>query len=93
MASDDLYRRNPARDLEKLAASVVTSWVGEAGHVTDTSSGGGPDFEISYTDGRTAVGEVGWHEDPEIRAMWGNTFRQERHQTVEVASGRGTWSL
>jgi hypothetical protein len=93
VASDDLYRRNPARDLEKLAASVVTSWVGEAGHVTDTSSGGGPDFEISYTDGRTAVGEVGWHEDPEIRAMWGNTFRQERHQTVEVASGRGTWSL
>ena len=24
---------------------------------------GGPDFEIGYTDGRTAAGEVGCHED------------------------------
>jgi hypothetical protein len=93
VTSDDPYRRNPARDLEKLAVSVVTSWVGETGVVTDTSPGGGPDFEIAYSDGRTAVGEVGWHEDPEIRAMWGNTFKQERHQTVELDSGRGTWSV
>jgi hypothetical protein len=25
--------------------------------------------------------------------MWSRTFREERHQTVELASGRGTWSL
>jgi hypothetical protein len=93
VASIDPYRRNPARDLEKLAVSVVTAWVGETGVVTDTSSGGGPDFEIAYFDDRTAVGEVGWHEDPEIQAMWANTFRQEFHQTVELAPGRGTWSL
>jgi hypothetical protein len=93
MTSDNFYRRNPARDLEKLAASVVTSWVGEAGVVMDLSSGGGPDFEIDYADGRRAVGEVGWHENERLREMWGNTFRQDLHQTVVLDEGAGTWGL
>jgi len=93
VSSGDLYRRNPAREIERLAVFVVTSWVGDAGRVADTSSGGGPDFEIAYLDGRTAIGEVGWHEDPMIREMWSNTYRQERHQTVELRPGRGSWSL
>lgn len=93
MTSDEIYRRNPARDVEKLAVEVVKRWVGALGTVRDTSSGGGPDFDIDYIDGRRAVGEVGWHEDPRVREMWGNTFKQERHQTVELEEGTGTWAL
>jgi hypothetical protein len=93
MTDDDLYRRNPARDIEKLAVRIVGSWLGARGEVRDTSAGHEPDFEIAYVDGRYAIGEVGWHEDPEIRAMWSIAFRQKIHQQIDLPSGRGQWGV
>jgi hypothetical protein len=83
--------RNPARLIEKYAAAVVTRWVGDSGTVSDTSAGPGPDFEIAYVDGRRAIGEVGWHEDPEIQEMWAVIHQSERPQRIELADGRGRW--
>lgn len=93
MTSDDLYRRNPARDVEQFAAEVVQSWVGVGGAVEDTSAGAGADFRIRYFDGRMAVGEVGWHADRVLQEMWGNAFKREKHQTIDLPQGLGTWSV
>jgi hypothetical protein len=67
--------------------------VGDSGEVEDMSGGHHPDFRISYGDGRTAIGEVGWHEDPQIQEMWQNTYKQEEHQTVRLPEGTGQWGL
>lgn len=93
MPADDIYRRNPARDLEVFACRVVGVWLADRGTAEDTSRGSGPDFEIHYGDGRKAVGEVGWHEDPALREMWANTFRRDRHQVVDLPEGSGTWTV
>ncbi len=93
MSSDDLYRRNPARDVEQFALAIVKSWVGNRGTVRDTSTGHEPDFQIIYQDGRIGWGEVGWHEDPVIRAMWSKTFRYEQHQVVQLPNTYGTWTV
>jgi hypothetical protein len=89
----DLYRRNPARDIERFAVRVVRVWLGDMGVVQDTSAGHEPDFRLSYRDGRNGWGEVGWHEDPELRAMWSLTFRKERHQQIDLPPGSGLWAV
>lgn len=89
----DLYRRNPARDIERFAVRVVRAWLGDRGVVEDTSAGHEPDFQLSYADGRKGWGEVGWHEDPELRAMWSLTFRQEHHQQIDLPAGSGLWAV
>jgi hypothetical protein len=89
----DPYRRNPARDVEVFALTVVKYWLGNRGRLEDTSLGHEPDFHIEYPDGRHAWGEVGWHEDPELRAMWSNAFRKEHHQQIDLAPGLGAWTI
>lgn len=88
---NEIYRRNPARDVETFAVQMVRHWLDDRGAVVDMSAGHEPDFRIDYSDGRTGWGEVGWHEDEELRAMWSLTFRQEKHQQVDLPSGVGTW--
>lgn len=90
--TNDPYRRNPARDVEQFAVLMVRQWVGDRGVVTDASKGHDPDFRIDYHDGRVALGEVKWHADETIQAMWGGVFGRERHQIVELESGRGQWA-
>lgn len=89
----DLYARNPARDVEQYAVRVVAAWLGDRGSLTDTSAGHGPDFRITYADGRVAFGEVGWHEDPQVQEMWANTFKHDQHQLVNLPSGLGQWAV
>ena len=84
---------NPARALEKYAVAVVSCWVGTRGAVIDTSEGHEPDFRVNYSDGRTAIGEVGWHEEPELAAMWGNTLKRDRPQQIALPAGYGQWGL
>jgi len=93
MTKNDLYARNPSRDLEKFAVATVTAWIEDRGAVFDTSDGHDPDFRIEYYDGRLGLGEVGWHEDSAIREMWANTFRRPRHQVIDLHGDAGTWSL
>lgn len=88
-----LYRRNPARDIERFAVSVVRAWLDDRGMVEDTSARHDPDFRLSYEDGRIGWGEVGWHEDPELRAMWSLTFRKENHQQIDLPPGSGLWAV
>lgn len=90
--TESINRRNPARDVEKLAVAIVSSWLGAAGQVRDMSATHEPDFRIEYADGRLGIGEVGWHVDRELQAMWSNTFKRERHQVVALAPGSGVWS-
>jgi hypothetical protein len=89
----DLYRRNPARDVEAFAVRMLRAWVGTAGVVDDQSSGPEPDFRVHYNDGRVGIGEVAWHEDEAIQAMWQATFRRERHQQVALSAGLGQWAV
>jgi hypothetical protein len=89
----DRFRQNPARDLERLAVATVRAWVGDGGTVDDTSGGQGPDFRITYCDGRIGLGEVGWHVDRDVQEMWANTFRHPEHQVIGLRSGLGQWSL
>jgi hypothetical protein len=91
--SGDLYRRNPARDVERLAASIISLWVGDQGQVIDMGSTHEPDIRIEYADGRLGLGEVGWYVDQELQAMWGNTFKRPRHQVVELPAGAGKWMV
>jgi hypothetical protein len=93
MAPSDPYRRNPAEDIEDLAVATVAAWVADRGTVIDTGAGHGPDFRIDYADGRFGLGEVGWHTDPAIQRLWGQTFRRDRHQQIELRPGSGQWSL
>src|SRR6202034_2286724 len=53
----------------------------------------GPDFHIDYGNGRSAVGEVGWHENPEIQQMWAETLKREEHQQIRLHPGTGVWSV
>lgn len=85
-------RWNPARELEKFAVAVVQLWVGELGTVTNTGEGPGRDFLIYYKDGRLGVGEVKWHADETIQAMWGEVFRREHPQMTELKPGSGQWA-
>jgi hypothetical protein len=48
MAEHDLYRRNPARDVEAFAISVLWFWISDNGTVEDTSSGHGPEQASRY---------------------------------------------
>lgn len=91
--SRDRRRGNPAREIEKLASATVRKWVGANGIVTDTSSGHGPDFRIDYHDGRVGLGEVGWHPDPRIEAMWARTHRSKTPQEITLPAGCGYWAV
>lgn len=93
MASGDLYRRNPARDVEQYAIKVVRHWLADRGHLIDTSAGHDVDFRIEYFDGRNGVGEVGWHQDPVLQPMWSKVFTYDRHQIVELPDSLGKWTL
>jgi hypothetical protein len=84
---------NPARDVEAFAVTAVREWVGDRGAVIDLSHGHGPDFCIEYHDGRRALGEVGWHEDPEIQAMWQRTHRESKPQQIPLRAGLGQWGV
>jgi hypothetical protein len=90
---EDLYSRNPARDVENFAVDVLREWIGDQGTVTNTASGNGPDFRVDYADGRLGLGEVAWHEDPKIREMWSRTFKHSRHQQIDLRPGSGQWSV
>jgi hypothetical protein len=90
---EDVYRRNFARDVEKLAVATLRQWVGSRGELLDESETARPDFLIRYHDGRKAVGEIGTDTDPVIEEMWQTTFRQEEHQTIRLPDGYGQWGL
>lgn len=91
--TDDVHRRNPARDVEKFAVRVVRSWLGHRGEVEDMSAGHDPDFRLRYRDGRSGWGEVAWHEDRALREMWSLTFQQVKHQQVALPAGEGMWAV
>ncbi len=85
---------NPARELEQVAIRIVRRHLGDRGNVTDMTAGHEPDFRIDYSDGRTAIGEVSWHEDREWRAMWEETLKRgDLPQVVELPDGSGLWSV
>jgi hypothetical protein len=67
---------NPARELEQTAIRIVRRHVSQSGTVVDMSAGHDPDYRINYFDGRVAIGEIGWHEDPRWRALWEATLRR-----------------
>lgn len=92
-APNDVYRRNPARDVEAFAVRVVRAWAEQIGKVTDLSAGHEPDFRIDYFDARVARGEVTWHADPAVQAMWSNTFKRDWHEVVELSPGLGQWTV
>jgi hypothetical protein len=93
MADNDLYSRNPARDVEQYAISVVRTWVGSAGSVRDMSATADPDLAIDYADGRRGIGEVGWHEDPVVQKMWKRIFQEPEHQVIRLPAGYGRWGM
>jgi len=61
MEEGSLYRRNPARDVEAFAITVLRCWMGDRGTVEDMSSGHGPDFTLAYSDGRRGLPMVFGH--------------------------------
>lgn len=85
-------RPNPARAIERVAVAFVDSWVADRGVVTNTGAGPGPDFQITYHDTRTAIGEVGWHEDPNIQSMWAHINQHSPTQRLILPDGIGQWS-
>jgi hypothetical protein len=84
---------SPQREVEIAAVYIVKAWVGDRGQVTDRGEGHDPDFWIDYNDGRRTVGEVGWHPDPQMNAMWDGIRKMKRQQIIEVAIGLGQWSV
>ena len=91
----DPYRNNPARYIEDYAVKAVRSWAGSSASVNNIGqgTGGGPDFEIVYNDGRTAIGEVGWHQDREIQQMWAEAHKRPETQQVRLSPGAGQWMV
>jgi hypothetical protein len=89
----DEDKGNYSRRIEISSIAVVSKWVASRGIVTDTGNSNGPDFSISYFNGTTAVGEVGWHEDPVVAAAWNALRKRRRHHYCELEEGAGYWSL
>jgi hypothetical protein len=77
--------------VEQVAVEVIGRWLGSRGRLIDQSATGLPDFTIDYADGRTAVGEVSWHADPQIEQMWGEALRRDTPQEIPLDPGQGTW--
>jgi hypothetical protein len=69
-AVGDSYQASAAREVEQLAIRVLRGWLGNRGVLMDQSSTGEVDFAIAYSDGRRAVGEITWNEDPATQKMW-----------------------
>ncbi|MEQ1703801.1 MAG: hypothetical protein ABMA25_27150, partial [Ilumatobacteraceae bacterium] len=86
-------RANPAREIERYVISFVQLTVGRRGEVIDRSDGPDPDFRIEYGDGRTAIGEVTWHEDPGTRQMWVELHKREPVQRIALEDGLGQWGV
>ena len=86
---------NPARDVEVVVLKYISHWVGGRGSVIYTGSGTaeGPDFQINYADSRTAVGEIGWHEEPAEAEAWSNLIRQTEPHQIQLRSGSGFWGV
>lgn len=82
---------NPAREWERIAIEAVRKWVADDGEIADDSATNGPDFRISYHDGRSAIGEVGWATDQIRRQQWGDTLRQPSPQHLALPIGSGSW--
>ena len=82
-----------SRKVEKLAVEIVQSWVDAEGEVKDLGLGGGPDFEIKYNDGRTGIGEVGLHEDPEFAEAWALIHKSDTPQQITLPDGSGYWAV
>jgi hypothetical protein len=76
--------------MEVAAVAHVSTWVGESGVVRDRGDGHEPDFKIEYHDGRIGWGEVGWHEDREVRALHKEI---QKHDRVVLAPGLGQWAV
>jgi hypothetical protein len=88
------YKANPARLAEQVAIPIVRQWLGSDGLLLDGSATSSPiDFVIDYLDGRHAVGDVWLDADETLMAVWGDLFKQERHQEIELDRGWGLWSL
>ena len=82
---------NVGHDAERFAATVVRSWVGARGTVTDLGDTPEPDFRIDYADGQLGIGEVTTHTDPAIEAMWSAAFESGQPQQINLPTGLGTW--
>jgi hypothetical protein len=91
MPADEVRRLTPQRQVEIAAVSIVRAWVGDQGQVIDQGEGPDPDFWIDYNDSRCAVGEVGWHPDPQMNAMMSGILKMKRHQIIDLAAGLGQW--
>jgi hypothetical protein len=84
-------RRGAAAEIETLACRTVAGWVGGAGRVENTGDGLGPDFVIAYRDGRSGVGEVGWHADAAVEGMWAAIHTRDKPQQIPLPQGSGYW--
>lgn len=85
---------NPVRELEQIAIEIVRRHVSSSGTVVDMSAGHDPDYRVDYADGRTGIGEIGWHEDPRWRALWEETLKRGTiPQVVDLSAGSGLWSV
>ncbi len=82
---------NDARVWEQIAISIVRDWVGDGGEVIDETAGNCPDFRIHYADGRSAIGEVSWATNQQVREQWGLVLQQKWPEIVELPNSRGSW--
>jgi hypothetical protein len=93
MPAEEVRRLKPSRAVEIAAVAMVRAWVGDRGRVTDRGDGPDPDLWIDYNDSRCAVGEVGWHPDPQMNAMWSGILKMDRHHIIDLATGLGQWQV
>jgi hypothetical protein len=81
---------NPSRQIEQIALRIVRSYVGDRGTITDQSHTGLPDFRIDYADRRVAIGEITWHADRILQAMYVEAIKNDR--LVPLRPGLGSWT-
>lgn len=86
-----LKKVKPARQVELVAVDILRSWVGTKGQVEDMGLGHEPDFKIEYLDGRTGIGEVGWHVDPRRASGWAALTRRKQHHVFDLPEDYGVW--
>jgi hypothetical protein len=93
MPAEEVRHLKPSRAVEIAAVAMVRAWVDDRGQVIDRGDGPDPDFWIDYNDERCAVGEVGWHPDEQMQAMWSGILKMERHQIIDLDAGLGQWQV
>ena len=78
---------------ELVAIAIVRDWIGASGSIGSLGEGDNADFEIIYSDGRTALGEIKADTNEATKSQWEAINKLPGNQAHPITVGLGAWSF